>query len=542
MDNEELIQQILNEFNNLKKLDYSLSQNEIAKNKDEILQKTDNLLSQIQNMKSEDEKEITTAINNIKLSNSVDDIDESINSINIVLNKYIEKTKEQQVKINEEKQEEEELQHLKEKETIDALSGELESYQKADYVKKITAKRGRLIRKIQSEISKIKKSGKTDEKTLEILEQLETRLSSEISNHKNQLDDRYKKEFYEKEATVPAIFTALPKGVALQVRKVETCIREMRAAKTNKQRIFAAVNVAKALGMTLATPVIFTVKFIIKHWYLVLLLLSLIKFRKPDTNTNNKPKAEPETELAYEPSLEMENELATESSLESETELVNESSLESETGLVNESSLESETGLVNVSNIESEVGLADSTTVETSLINETNVETTAEMTTAFVNGLEKNYNFLVGELHEDIEIVHSAQEFADATGVSVDKAESVYLQTVGGTIRPYERTIVWPEKHEDWDLRYFGTVSELMKYVVSGADPELSDYYTKFGENYGKSFFDNFNIASIVDSAKALGEQLGIATDVAVVLFIIYEGAQYGLAPLTGGTSLLFPG
>lgn len=278
MNNEELISQVLSELKNLKNLNYSKPENEVLNDKKLILEKISNLLSKIQSLNPKEEKQITEAINNIKNSTSQENIDEPIENIISVLNIHVNEHKETaQIKLEENINEQ---QELVEDEKTEKLSNELQSLTNANYVTKITAKRGRLIREIQREIAKIKEDGKEDEKTLEILEQLETRLQTEIQNHKNQINDRYNKEFLDKEATVPAILTVLPIGVALQATKVETCIREMMAAKTNKQRIFAAVNIAKALGMTVATPAIFAVKFIIKHWYLLLLLLSLIKSKQ----------------------------------------------------------------------------------------------------------------------------------------------------------------------------------------------------------------------------------------------------------------------
>ena len=316
--------------------DYTLTEEKILKGKETIAEKLKEAINDNIDLTEEDKQIIDAELNNIKTSNSKDEIMLSISKIRDVLAKYLkglkevekqpdkeehdkQETNEQeeiqqqennqeevtQEQINQEEnnqngEEEQEVnedveQELEPEESfdtdkIDSLSEDLQIAQDANYISKITAKRGRLIREIQREIAKIKKSDITDAKTIEVLDKLETRLRTEIDNHKEQLNDRYRDEFKKQKATVPAILTVLPKGVALQVQKVDTCIRELISAKTLKQKIAAGVNIAKSLGMVAATPIIFTAKFIARHWYLVLLLLSLLKapnFKLNDKKDNN---------------------------------------------------------------------------------------------------------------------------------------------------------------------------------------------------------------------------------------------------------------
>ena len=143
---------------------------------------------------------------------------------------------------------------------------ELESYIKPEKEKvsasSITAKRGRLIRKIKSQIKNLKK--------------LENLLEEEIENHKEQLTDRYHKEFLDKKATFSDIFTALPRGLGIQIKKIGNCIDELKIAKNNKERIAGVFDLVKEAGILAATPFTFLGKFVIKHWYIPVAILAAL--------------------------------------------------------------------------------------------------------------------------------------------------------------------------------------------------------------------------------------------------------------------------
>ncbi len=164
----------------------------------------------------------------------------------------------------------------KPKTEIEEMNDDLKRTMEKESVKKVTVKRGRLIRKIKAEIKKIKSSSNLSEEDTERLVKLEEQLSYELDNHKKQLSIRYKEEFLKGKATVPAIFTTLPKGISLQVKKIANCINELKIAKSNKEKIFNVASLAKSIGMLVATPAIFTAKFVVAHWYLLLLLLSML--------------------------------------------------------------------------------------------------------------------------------------------------------------------------------------------------------------------------------------------------------------------------
>lgn len=140
--------------------------------------------------------------------------------------------------------------------------------------KEITANRGRLIRKLREEISKAKSSSSPEEtKELAKMEEL---LGTTIDEHKNQINGRYKTEFVNQAGSIKSVITALPKGVGLAIEKIKTCISSLKDAKTNKEKLFGVIDTLKAVGMLAATPFVFTGKFIVKHWYLVVLFIAYV--------------------------------------------------------------------------------------------------------------------------------------------------------------------------------------------------------------------------------------------------------------------------
>ena len=689
--------------------DYTLTEDKILKGKETIAEKLKEAINDNIDLTEEDKQIIDAELNNIKTSNSKDEIMLSISKIRDVLAKYLkglkevekqpdkeehdkQETNEQeeiqqqennqeevtQEQINQEEnnqngEEEQEVnedveQELEPEESfdtdkIDSLSEDLQIAQDANYISKITAKRGRLIREIQREIAKIKKSDITDAKTIEVLDKLETRLRTEIDNHKEQLNDRYRDEFKKQKATVPAILTVLPKGVALQVQKVDTCIRELISAKTLKQKIAAGVNIAKSLGMVAATPIIFTAKFIARHWYLVLLLLSLLKapnFKLNDKKDNNDEfDKDPGVEREYvvdnafdkqygfdtspvgEPALELNlgaqrlqefaknnastaqtvgtpetdammeklkvdanqydlgtqrlqefaknNATAPQAVGTPETDAMMEklkvdanqydlgaqqlqefAKNNASTGSVSAPSVETakNVDLPRASNLAPSLetvkvpsiaelekqrlgnGLDFDPTIppEVSQIIDSHSEEFKHIMFEFANGLEKNYNFFIGEWHKDVKVVHSAEEFTEAVedliGAKLNFADAKRVYLSGVDLPAADRTIIWPELEQETagiiPVRYFETYGDLMNYVMSGEDKYLTGYYNEFAENYGKDF--DININSSETFVETIANFLGVSTGTAGTLFLLYELAQYGLAIPTGGASLALPG
>lgn len=63
---------------------------------------------------------------------------------------------------------------------------------------------------------------------------------------------------------------------------------EENEAKTNKERFFGSVELLKSLGMTSATPIIYTAKFMVDHWYIVSLVFGYITGKISELNKKRK--------------------------------------------------------------------------------------------------------------------------------------------------------------------------------------------------------------------------------------------------------------
>ncbi len=158
---------------------------------------------------------------------------------------------------------------------VETLQEELRNAEENNNSQKITSSRGRLINEIRKEIAKIRKDGTSSEEQ-EQLRMLEEALEENVERHKEQLSARYKEEFVKKSGSILSTITVLPKGVSLAIQKIKACIGNLKDAKANKDRTFKIVELLKSAGMLAATPFIFTGKFLIKHWYLVILFLTYI--------------------------------------------------------------------------------------------------------------------------------------------------------------------------------------------------------------------------------------------------------------------------
>lgn len=157
-------------------------------------------------------------------------------------------------------------------EKLAELKRKLNEFEEAKYTTKITSYRGKVINKLKKIIKKLESEEHLSQDAVEILNNYKDELSEELFKHKLQLRNRYNEEFIHGQAKVPDILSTLPKGMTLQVQKVINTINEIKNAKGNKEKLTAVSNFAKQSGLLAATPAIFTGKFVIEHWYLILLL------------------------------------------------------------------------------------------------------------------------------------------------------------------------------------------------------------------------------------------------------------------------------
>ena len=122
---------------------------------------------------------------------------------------------------------------------------------------------------------------------------------------------------------------------------------------------------------------------------------------------------------------------------------------------------------------------------------------------------------------------------------SEQDALRVYESTITGTPDPSEMGVYWVNSGSNLDCyHFFETSQEFANYIVSGQEPALTDFFNRY-TNGETSFSIPLAIHSAVES---LADKLGISVSAAFVLFLLYEGAQYGLSIPTGGLSLLAPG
>lgn len=163
---------------------------------------------------------------------------------------------------------------------IDESKSKINDYQEARHTAKIIKERGRLISKVKKLIKKINEKENKTREDLEELKELNELLTEQLYKHKTMLNERYKKSFLEAHAKVPDIVTTLPYGIYLQVQKVNNAINELKNAKEEKAKSIATVNALKEVGLLVGTPIHFAGKFVIEHWYLLLLGLKFPELKK----------------------------------------------------------------------------------------------------------------------------------------------------------------------------------------------------------------------------------------------------------------------
>ena len=78
------------------------------------------------------------------------------------------------------------------------------------------------------------------------------------------------------------------------IRKIKEEIKEAKKSGKEvddlKERVFGTLDTVKETGLLVATPVIYAAKFIVNHWYLIFLLLSLFHLPKFGKDKDKKDK------------------------------------------------------------------------------------------------------------------------------------------------------------------------------------------------------------------------------------------------------------
>ena len=410
--------------------------------------------------------------------------------------------------------------------------------------KQATVASGRIIRKIKDEIKKIKNAEEANSSDLDYLEKLEIALDEQLEWHKNQLSNRYKKEFSQKPATVKAIITALPKGIGIQAKKVVNCINQLKEAKTNKERIFKIIELGKEIGVLALTPVTFTVRFIVKHWYLLLLLLLLLRlpgfnFGKNPSEEHN-PNLQPEEEYAYEPVTETGKEPVYEPGTETGKEPVYKPGTEPSLNPgqkpvppvgVPDDQPEQNPGL-NPSPV-----FADGNAPQTDT---GSVEVEPVVPAAPVVEPVETPILTTDQFYETI--TKTIEEQNPGTVVYRTYQEAVESQLSTPGLTPSEADwVVQNNPHIQWIVGkggVFETEEEMLRAYEqgqAGLDTSIEEYLSANDAQLQQMMSDPTFLSDPVGYLQGLPPAL-------LFLFITYEALQYGLAVPTGGLSLLAPG
>lgn len=362
----------------------------------------------------------------------------------------------------------------------------------------------------------------------------------ELKKHKENINSRYSNEFVHRKTKLFSMFTMLPKAIGLAIEKVKVCIKERKEAKENLAIKDRTNNLLKSLGQVIATPFVFTGKYVIDHWYLLLLLL----LGKKDKLKRNKDKKEQEKEETGDLNeeeipvavLETEKENAKEFIPETITEPVlkpvgspvvaiedeknlniNPETLKKSSQVVEKTSdnlddyilkiknskipqykvdeylqdkeLQIKKDLPSVNNGDGPIDISGLEKFAKEINNGINnytlreikpeeIQSISETCKAFISYLEERsgFNYFVLSNHHDVKVVHSKEEFASHTGCSPDAAERLYQSTQGLTSS--EKTILWPEQENG--LHLFKNERELADHIQSREDPYLTDYYDRY--------------------------------------------------------------
>ncbi|MBQ6135162.1 MAG: hypothetical protein IJI60_02470 [Bacilli bacterium] len=154
-----------------------------------------------------------------------------------------------------------------EKTKLERLQDELEEAKKKNNEKELLHIRGQIIKELNYQIKSEKDPAKKEE-----LEELKKKT---LEDHKELINKKYKDDYTKKKKTFAGIVTVLPKGIALAFKKVAATIEELKLAKTTKEKTDGILETLKDSVELIGTPVDFSIRFAVNHWYLLLLLLSI---------------------------------------------------------------------------------------------------------------------------------------------------------------------------------------------------------------------------------------------------------------------------
>lgn len=462
---------------------------------------------------------------------------------------------------------------------LEELQRKLEKEKKQNNEKEMIHIRGQLIKELNYRI-KI-------EKDLEKKQELEDLKQKTLADHKELINKKYKDDYVKKKKTFAGIVTVLPKGIALAFKKVAATIEELKLARTTKEKTKGIEEALKDSLQLIGTPIDFSLRFAVNHWYLLLLLLSFklpiidkIPFSIRLKNKNNNNFQNMETQASLASILETIKEYLKEKSLEAEhvieatkegigsvfknpssspasnvspevwtpadqkKERLAIKSIEEATKqlkkvqgtpVITTTGMEAFESAVEAQETK-ELAAARKVLSETVADATQTMEMTEEVTSTikkvsdeFIQMLKDGHNFVIGEDIPDMKIVHSAEEFVNYIKEINSKAP-VTLEGAADFYNDYSRmtplnirNVIWPEVDEE--LHYFSTKEELIQYILEGKSKDLTEYFESFENSDSMNkLFSDVNFHKL---AEELAEKLGVSVTVAIgILCITYAGGK----------------
>ena len=484
-----------------------------------------------------------------------------------------------------------------EKAKLEELKKELAYYEEAKYTSKITAIRGRIIKRLKTILNLYEKIEYRTEDEQKDYEKYETELSENIFRHKINLKERYSNEFIKGEAKVPDVITTFPKGVMLQVQKVANAINEIKTAKNSKAKVSAVTNLAKEIGLLAATPVIFAGKFVIEHWYLILLLWQGNKLGwfkgKNNSNENSKPELQGQEQEAYETVTEAEHAIEnagdneTVSILENEQDgvVVNSPSV---SNIQRNAELDAQHAGEQQQNAIDHAAYINQNEVASSSESLRNIERSAELDAqhageqqqnaidhaAYINQNEvastiPQENLFSAEEQKDLLYKIAIKSYEhDSIGNSFDVYRNFddYVSTLG-ELSPEEieniKNMIYSDSGisirfivDDKGLGFYNSEEEFINSITRGVGlvdidtsaQSFQDYLNSLGDvgnplNLIGTEFDQsgLNLLEQMTISEQVQEFMAVSGSVGAAAFILYQALKYGLAIPTHGLSLLAP-
>ncbi len=418
---------------------------------------------------------------------------------------------------------------------IKKLEKELERAIEKKDDKEIIHLRGQIIKELSQRIKAEKDPIKKEE--------LEKQKRDYIDEHKKLINKKYKTDYSDKKKNIKGIVTVLPKGVALAFKKVAVTIEELKLAKTTKQKAYGMLETIKSTLQLLGTPIDFTIRFAVNHWYLALLLLTLglpdkipslfgKKSRQNDNQeVNNNGIGEPETVAGWGVS----NQGYSTQGFGSERVMQPETT--AGWGVSNQGYSTQGFGSERVmqpviENITSQVGELSSEVTQA-------MEKVSE---EFINSMKHNNHIVLGEdLPYTPTIIHSPEEYVNyvksinpKVDINIENALVKYQENFRD-MSPYElpRDIIWPEA--ETQMLFFATKEDLVRQILSGENAELTQCFENFDNQtmLDKIINNPETHQMIEDLAKNLGISVAKATILVSLAYATFKVAEFAaIGPL----------